>query len=57
LEDGYPVGSGTVESGIKQYKGRLTGPGMRWSRPGAEQMLVIRGSVMAQSFDTLWAAA
>lgn len=57
LEDGYPVGSGTVESGIKQYKGRLTGPGMRWSRPGAEQMLVIRGSVMAQNFDTLWAAA
>jgi hypothetical protein len=57
VEEGYPVGSGTVESAIKQYKHRLTGPGMRWSRPGAEQMLVIRGAVMAECFDDLWAAA
>jgi hypothetical protein len=57
VEEGYPVGSGTVESAIKQYKHRLTGPGMRWSRPGAEQMLVIRGAVMDQRFDDLWAAA
>jgi len=57
LEEGYPIGSGTVESGIKQFKGRLTGPGMRWSRPGAERMLVIRGAVMAQDFDVLWDAA
>ena len=57
IEEGYPVGSGTVESGVKQYKHRLTGAGMRWSRPGAEQMLVIRGAVMAQDFDALWDAA
>jgi hypothetical protein len=56
-EEGYPVGSGTVESGIKQFKGRLTGPGMRWSRQSAQQMLVIRSAVMAQDFDILWAAA
>jgi hypothetical protein len=30
---------------------------MRWSRPGAEQMLVIRGAVMARTFDELWDAA
>jgi len=57
IEEGYPVGSGTVESAIKQFKHRLTGPGMRWSREGAEEMLVIRGAVIAQRFDDLWAAA
>lgn len=56
-EDGYPIGSGTVESGIKQFKARLSGPGMRWSRAGAERMLVIRGAVLAGTFDDLWAAA
>jgi hypothetical protein len=57
LEEGYPIGSGTVESGVKQFKGRLTGAGMRWSRPAAEEMLVIRGAVMAAKFDLLWDAA
>jgi hypothetical protein len=56
-EEGYPIGSGTVESGIKQFKLRLTGPGMRWSRAGAERMLVIRSAVLADAFDDLWAAA
>jgi hypothetical protein len=53
-EQGYPIGSGTIESGIKRFKHRLTGPGMRWSRPGAERMLALRGAVMSQTFDTLW---
>lgn len=53
-EQGYPIGSGTVESGVKQFKVRLTGPGMRWSRPGAERMLVIRAAVLQGAFDTLW---
>ena len=57
VEEGYPVGSGTVESGVKRFKGHLTGAGMRWSRPGAEQMLVVRGAVMARNFDALWDAA
>jgi hypothetical protein len=56
-EEGYPIGSGTVESEIKQFKARLTGSGMRWSRPAAEQMLVIRGAVLDHSFDALWDAA
>lgn len=56
-EEGYPIGSGTVESEIKQFKARLTGPGMRWSRPAAEHMLIIRGAVLDHSFDTLWEAA
>jgi hypothetical protein len=56
-EQGYPIGSGTVESGIKQFKQRVTGAGMRWSRPAADRMLVIRAAVMADNFDALWAAA
>jgi hypothetical protein len=56
-EEGYPIGSGTVESGIKQFKSRLTGAGMRWSRRSAERMLVIRGAAMAGNFDELWAAS
>ncbi len=55
--DGYPIGSGSVESGIKQYKARLTGAGMRWSRSGVDRMVVIRSAVLSNSFDQLWAAA
>jgi hypothetical protein len=55
--DGYPIGSGSVESGIKQYKARLTGPGMRWSCAGVDRMVVIRSAVLSNSFDELWAAA
>lgn len=56
-EEGYPIGSGTVESGIKQFKHRLAGPGMRWTRQAAEQMLIIRAAVMSEAFDALWDAA
>lgn len=56
-ERGYPIGSGTVESSIKQFKQRLTGPGMRWARSAAERMLVIRSAVMAHTFDALWAGS
>jgi hypothetical protein len=56
-EEGCLIGSGPVESEIKQFKARLTGPGMRWSRPHAERMLIIRSAVLSNEFDTLWAAA
>lgn len=56
-EEGYPIGSGSVESAIKQFKARLTGPGMRWSRPSAEVMLILRAAVLSDSFDALWDAA
>jgi hypothetical protein len=55
-EEGYPIGSGTVESGIKQFKARLAGAGMRWSRPAARHMLLLRASVLDHSFDARWAA-
>jgi hypothetical protein len=56
-EQHYPTGSGTVESGIKQFKARLTGAGMRWSRHAAQHMLIIRAAVLAKHFDQLWVAA
>jgi hypothetical protein len=55
-EDGYPIGSGMVESEAKQFKARFCGPGMRWSRQGAERLLPIRAAIMSHHFDLLWPA-
>jgi hypothetical protein len=56
-EGEWLIGSGMVESGAKQFKSRFCGPGMRWSRPGAEHLLPIRAAVLSRRFDDLWAAA
>ena len=53
---GFPVGSGGVESAVKQFKQRLSGPGMRWSRPALNRMIVLRSAVLGHSFDRLWDA-
>ena len=37
-EDGWPLGSGMIESGVKRFKARFDGAGMRWSRAGAENL-------------------
>jgi hypothetical protein len=55
-DKGYPIGSGSVESEVKQFKHRLDGPGMYWSRQGAENMIRIRAAVLDGSFDTRWAS-
>jgi len=54
---GWLIGSGVVESGIKQFKARFSGPGMRWSRPGAERLLPIRAAIMSGRFDSTWQQA
>ena len=54
---GWPIGSGVVESGAKQFKARLCGPGMRWSRSGAQHMVALRAAVLSQRFDPIWNAA
>lgn len=56
-EEGFPIGSGTVESGVKLFKQRLTGTGMRWNADNADRMLVIRAAVLGNEFDTLWKVA
>jgi len=53
-ENGLPIGSGTVESGVKQYKQRLCGTGMRWNNDNAQRMLVIRSATLSDTFDNLW---
>lgn len=54
---GFPIGSGSVESEVKQFKHRLDGPGMVWSRPGAEHMILLRAAVLDGSFDARWSQA
>jgi hypothetical protein len=46
-----------VESGAKQFKARFSGPGMRWSRQGAENLLPVRAAVLSGRFDQMWDAA
>lgn len=56
-EEGWPIGSGMVESGGKQFKARFAGSGMRWSRVGAERLIPVRAAIMSRRFDELWARA
>jgi hypothetical protein len=53
-EDGFPIGSGMIESGIKQFRARLVGPGMRWKRASAERILSLRAVVLSNRFDQVW---
>lgn len=53
-EDGWAIGSGMVESAAKQFKARFTGPGMRWSRSGAEKLIPVRAAIMGDRFHPLW---
>jgi hypothetical protein len=46
-----------VESGVKPFKQRLSGTGMRWNAPNADRMLVIRSAVLGNEFHSLWDAA
>jgi hypothetical protein len=56
-EDGFPIGSGMVESGGKQFRARLAGPGMRWSRPGAERLISVRTTILSDRFEQIWTQA
>lgn len=52
---GYPVGSGSVESGCKVVvQERLGQAGMRWSRPGAQAMLALRSALLSERWDEVW---
>ena len=56
-EDNWVIGSGMVEGGAKRYQARLCGPGMRWSRKGAENLTPIRTAVLSGRFDQRWRTA
>jgi hypothetical protein len=51
---GFPLGSGTVESGIKQFKQRLSGAGMRWNVTRVQHMASIRATVLSDTFFDIW---
>jgi hypothetical protein len=53
---GYPIGSGTVESGCKVVvQERMKQAGMRWSREGAQAMLALRSILLSEQWDETWA--
>lgn len=55
---GYPVGSGSVESGCKVVaQQRMKQAGMRWSRPSAQAMLALRSVLLSQRWDAVWASS
>ncbi len=56
-EEEWPIGRGMVESGAKQFKARFSGPGMRWSRQNAENLLPVRAAVLSGRFDQMGDAA
>jgi hypothetical protein len=56
-EEGFPIGSGMVESACKQFRARFDGPGMRWSRQGAERMIPVRAAIMGDRYDEVWREA
>ena len=49
---GWPIGSGTVESGIKQLNKRMKGTDQFWNTDGAENILALRGQWLSQ--DARW---
>jgi hypothetical protein len=49
---GWPVGSGNVESGIKQFNKRVKGTEQFWQPPGAEAILALRSLWISQ--DDRW---
>jgi hypothetical protein len=56
-EEDWVIGSGMVEGGAKRYQARLCGPGMRWSRHGAENITPVRTAILSGRFDDRWRAA
>lgn len=52
---GLPIGSGVVEAAAKQVKQRMSGPGMRWSRQGARNLLPFLAAELSGTFDPFWA--
>jgi len=53
---GWPIGSGVVESGVKQFNKRVKGTEQFWSREGAEAILALRALWLSQDdrWDHYW---
>lgn len=53
-KNGWPIGSGNVEAGVKQFNKRVKGTEQFWSYPGVEAVLSLRALLLSQ--DGRWAA-
>jgi hypothetical protein len=53
---GWPIGSGVVESGVKQFNKRVKGTEQFWTEKGLEPMLCLRGQWLSQDdrWNTYW---
>jgi hypothetical protein len=52
---GYPLGSGSVESGCKVVvQERMKQAGMRWRRERAQAVLALRSALLSGRWDQLW---
>jgi hypothetical protein len=57
LKEGYPIGSGVVESTCGHtVKNRMEGTGRRWSIQGAESMLLLRSVYTSNDWNEYWSA-
>lgn len=55
-EQGYPTGSGTVESGCKTVvQQRMCQAGMRWANRGLQAVLALRCALLSDRWADLWA--
>jgi hypothetical protein len=50
--NGWPIGSGNVEAGVKGFNKRVKGTDQLWNRPGVESILALRAMWMSQ--DQRW---
>jgi hypothetical protein len=54
-EQGYPIGSGAVESACKRLVGaRLKGSGMRWTAAGSQAVLNLCAALASDRWDEEW---
>lgn len=53
-KNGWPIGSGNVEAGVKQFNKRVKGTEQFWSYSGAEAVLTLRALLLSQ--DGRWSA-
>jgi len=52
---GYPIGSGTVESACKRVIGaRLKQAGMGWTKTGAQAVLSLRTQLLSGRWEAIW---
>ncbi len=55
IEQGFQIGSGSAESGVKQVVGvRINQPGMRWNQLRAEAVSHVRAAILSDRWDGFW---